>query len=135
MYRFSEGARQQAQSNVAGERRLEHKPFTENPVTQARLSYSIKPFRASQPAHFAHYNLVRLHKTLRVTPAMAAGMVDRLSVRTLERHRVAGTGPRRARLGRLVRYRQCDLTEWIENNLRDSTSQTATHERPATARS
>jgi hypothetical protein len=27
---------------------------------------------------FAHYNLVRLHKTLRVTPAMAAGVVDRL---------------------------------------------------------
>ncbi|MGB8529600.1 MAG: transposase, partial [Rhodoplanes sp.] len=28
--------------------------------------------------HFAHYNLVRLHKTLRVTPAMAAGVSDRL---------------------------------------------------------
>jgi hypothetical protein len=26
----------------------------------------------------AHYDLVRLHKTLRVTPAMAAGVVDRL---------------------------------------------------------
>ncbi len=28
--------------------------------------------------HFAHYNLVRLHNTLRVTPAMAAGVTDRL---------------------------------------------------------
>jgi hypothetical protein len=28
--------------------------------------------------HFAHYNLVRLHKTLRVTPAMAAGGSNRL---------------------------------------------------------
>jgi hypothetical protein len=28
--------------------------------------------------HFAHYNLVRLHKTLRVTPAMAANVTDRL---------------------------------------------------------
>ncbi len=28
--------------------------------------------------HFAHYNLVRIHKTLRCTPAMAAGVADRL---------------------------------------------------------
>lgn len=28
--------------------------------------------------HFFHYNLVRIHKTLRVTPAMAAGATDRL---------------------------------------------------------
>jgi hypothetical protein len=25
-----------------------------------------------------HYNFVRIHKTLRVTPAMAAGVADRL---------------------------------------------------------
>jgi hypothetical protein len=82
-----------------------------------------------------------------------------VSVRTLERHRVAGTGPRWARLGRLddrfhdsrplqswdfcpqnagiptapydsnfgnarlVRYRSCDLLEWVEGNLRRSTSE------------
>ena len=28
--------------------------------------------------HFAHYNLVWLHKTLRVTPAMAANVTDRV---------------------------------------------------------
>jgi hypothetical protein len=28
--------------------------------------------------HFAHYNLVRLHKTLRVMPAMAANVTDRV---------------------------------------------------------
>lgn len=28
--------------------------------------------------HFAYYNLVKVHKTLRVTPAMAAGVTDRL---------------------------------------------------------
>jgi len=28
--------------------------------------------------HFAYYNLVRVHKTLRMTPAMAAGVTDRL---------------------------------------------------------
>jgi hypothetical protein len=28
--------------------------------------------------HFMHYNFCRIHKTLRVTPAMAAGVTDRL---------------------------------------------------------
>lgn len=28
--------------------------------------------------HFAYYNLVKIHKTLRMTPAMAAGVTDRL---------------------------------------------------------
>ena len=46
-----------------------------------------------------------------------------LSVRTLERHRVAGTGPRFTRLGRLVRYRPQDLADWVESGLRFSTSE------------
>jgi hypothetical protein len=34
--------------------------------------------------HFAHYNFVRVHQSLRVTPAMAAGITDHLwSVRDL----------------------------------------------------
>ena len=28
--------------------------------------------------HFMYYDFVRIHKTLRVTPAMAAGMTDNL---------------------------------------------------------
>jgi len=28
--------------------------------------------------YFMHYNFVRLHQTLKVTPAMAAGVTDRL---------------------------------------------------------
>ena len=28
--------------------------------------------------HYARYNLVRIHRTLRMTPAMAAGVTDRL---------------------------------------------------------
>jgi hypothetical protein len=28
--------------------------------------------------HFMHYNYVRINKTLRVTPAMAAGLTDKL---------------------------------------------------------
>jgi predicted DNA-binding transcriptional regulator AlpA len=46
-----------------------------------------------------------------------------LSVRTLERHRVAGTGPRFVRLGRLVRYRAVDLADWVNGHLRFSTSE------------
>ena len=46
-----------------------------------------------------------------------------LSVRTLERHRLAGTGPRYARLGRLIRYRQQDLVDFVDRNLRSSTSE------------
>ncbi len=28
--------------------------------------------------HFMYYNFARIHKTLRITPAMAAGVTDRL---------------------------------------------------------
>lgn len=35
------------------------------------------------PLHFMHYNFVRVHKTLRVTPAMEAGIADH--VRSAER--------------------------------------------------
>jgi excisionase family DNA binding protein len=45
-----------------------------------------------------------------------------ISTRTLERHRVAGTGPRYAVLGKLVRYRQSDLADYVERHLRSSTS-------------
>jgi predicted DNA-binding transcriptional regulator AlpA len=53
-----------------------------------------------------------------------------ISVRTLERHRVAGTGPRWARLGRLVRYRESDLTRWVDSNLRSSTSEIVVSQQP-----
>ena len=46
-----------------------------------------------------------------------------ISVRTLERFRLAGTGPRYVRLGRLVRYRQQDLVDFVDRNLRSSTSE------------
>jgi predicted DNA-binding transcriptional regulator AlpA len=46
----------------------------------------------------------------------------RLSVRTLERHRTSGTGPRFVRLGRLIRYQEGDLADWVHGGLRFSTS-------------
>lgn len=42
------------------------------------FSKKIENMQAAVALHFAHYNFVRVHKTLRVTPAMAAGVTDRL---------------------------------------------------------
>lgn len=38
----------------------------------------VENHRAAVALHFAHYNFVRQHTTLRVTPAMAAGVENRL---------------------------------------------------------
>ena len=43
-----------------------------------RLGRGLENLQAEVALHFAHYNLVRVHKTLRVTPAMAASVTDRL---------------------------------------------------------
>ncbi len=48
------------------------------------FSKKLENLKAAYALHFAHYNFVRIHQTLRVTPAMAAGVTNRLwSVREL----------------------------------------------------
>jgi hypothetical protein len=42
------------------------------------FSNKLENLQAAVALHFAHYNLVRVHKTLRVMPAMAANVTDRL---------------------------------------------------------
>jgi hypothetical protein len=44
------------------------------------LAFSKKPanLKASVALHHAHYNFVRANRTLRCTPAMVAGVTDRL---------------------------------------------------------
>jgi hypothetical protein len=42
------------------------------------FSKKLENLQAAVSLHFAHYNFVRQHKTLRVTPAMAAGVSDRI---------------------------------------------------------
>jgi hypothetical protein len=42
------------------------------------FSKKVENLRAAVSLHFAHYNFVRQHKSLRITPAMAAGVSDRL---------------------------------------------------------
>ncbi len=49
-------------------------------MTRLTNGFSKKPehLKAAVALHFAHYNFVRIHKSLRVTPAMAAGVENRL---------------------------------------------------------
>lgn len=42
------------------------------------FSKKVENLQAAVALHFAHYNFVRTHKTLRVTPAIEAGVSDRL---------------------------------------------------------
>jgi len=56
-----------------------------------------------------------------LTTAEAAKYV-RLSKPTLERFRLIGEGPNYCKLGGAVRYRQCDLDEWLQTRLIRSTS-------------
>lgn len=42
------------------------------------FSKKVENLKAAVGLHFAHYNYVRRHKTLRTTPAMAAGVSSRL---------------------------------------------------------
>jgi len=42
------------------------------------FSKKVDNLKAAVALHFAHYNFVRIHKTLRITPAMEAGLTDRL---------------------------------------------------------
>jgi len=42
------------------------------------FSKKLENLKAAVALHFAHYNYVRIHSTLRVTPAMEAGLSDRV---------------------------------------------------------
>jgi hypothetical protein len=42
------------------------------------FSKKLDHLKGAVALHFAHYNFVRVHKSLRVTPAMAAGVESRL---------------------------------------------------------
>jgi hypothetical protein len=42
------------------------------------FSKKFENFQAAVSLHFAYYNFVRIHKTLRMTPAMAGDVTDRV---------------------------------------------------------
>jgi excisionase family DNA binding protein len=60
--------------------------------------------------------------------AEEAAQYLKTSTSTLAKRRVAGTGPRFVRIGRMVRYRRADLDLWIGTTVVSSTS-----EQPAAA--
>ena len=49
-----------------------------------------------------------------------------LSIRTLEKHRIYGTGPRYSKLGGRVVYRLEDLQTWVASGAKASTSDPGT---------
>ncbi len=55
--------------------RMQMRRFTR--LTNA-FSKKLENHIASLAIHYMHYNFVRIHQTLRVTPAMAAGVTNRL---------------------------------------------------------
>ena len=55
--------------------RMQMRRFTR--LTNA-FSKKVENLKAAVSLHFAHYNFVRLHRSTRITPAMAAGVSDRL---------------------------------------------------------
>jgi predicted DNA-binding transcriptional regulator AlpA len=48
-----------------------------------------------------------------------------VSVRTLQRQRVRGDGPRYVKLGKRVLYREQDIEAYVESRVRQSTSEAA----------
>lgn len=55
--------------------RMQMRRFTR--LTNA-FSKKLENLKAAVALHFAHYNFVRVHNTLRITPAMEAGITNRL---------------------------------------------------------
>jgi predicted DNA-binding transcriptional regulator AlpA len=51
-----------------------------------------------------------------------AARIVGLSIRTLEKHRIYGTGPRYSKLGGRVVYSADDLKAWVESGIKASTS-------------
>jgi predicted DNA-binding transcriptional regulator AlpA len=54
-----------------------------------------------------------------------------LDQRTLERFRIAGTGPRFVKMGKSIRYRPSDLETWLAAKTHSSTSSSSEQPRPA----
>jgi predicted site-specific integrase-resolvase len=59
-------------------------------------------------------------------PAQLSGLLN-ISIRTLERWRVEGVGPRYVKAGRRVLYRAEDVERWLAAGTRHSTSDTGGH--------
>ena len=59
-----------------------------------------------------------------LTEAQVSEILGR-GVPTLQKDRVAGTGPQFIKMGRLVRYRPSDVQAWLAERVRRSTAESA----------
>jgi predicted DNA-binding transcriptional regulator AlpA len=80
---------------------LEHAPQREDGTHAIRSQLSIEPL----------LNIVQVSE------------ITGRSVSTLEKDRLYGGGPPYTKMGRLVRYRPCDVREWLAARVRKSTSE------------
>jgi predicted DNA-binding transcriptional regulator AlpA len=62
-----------------------------------------------------------------LTEAQVSEILGR-GVPTLQKDRVAGTGPQFIKMGRLVRYRPSDVQAWLAERVRRSTAESAPRE-------
>jgi hypothetical protein len=54
------------------------KPFGPRAENAGRQAGSVRNLGAAVSLYFMYYNFVRIHQTLRTTPAMAAGVTEKL---------------------------------------------------------
>jgi predicted DNA-binding transcriptional regulator AlpA len=62
-------------------------------------------------------------KNLLLTETQTSEYLGHIPVRTLQRWRLEGQGPKHCKIGKAVRYRQSDLETFVNDNVRQSTSE------------
>ena len=76
---------------------------------------------------FAHYvsngDVTMTHHLDPQAAAEYLGGNRPLSKQTLAIYRLRGTGPTYIKIGRQIRYRRADLDQWLDQRVRQSTSQ------------
>jgi hypothetical protein len=87
--------------------------LTERVIASPRSQREVTPMRAAQ-------DIPQLDQLL---TEIEAAQLRRQSVRTLQAERSRGDGCRFVKLGRSVRYRRRDVLEFIETNVRASTTE------------
>jgi|ERR1700733_6394614 excisionase family DNA binding protein len=71
-------------------------------------------------AHFKSQGMTLSHEELFTVAEIAKQL--RLSESALNKWRITGSGPKFIKVGRLVHYRRSDISEWLEKQVRVSTS-------------
>ena len=121
------GTRPQVRETATDRARWRSRHPATSPSPRAAFFATVIPDSRRRPAAFDRItevphvpNLAGLPQRYLRTPE-AARFVG-LSIRTLEKHRIYGTGPRYSKLGGRVVYRVEDLQAWVDRGAKASTS-------------